>query len=138
MFSANKYETTNRSTFGVKSGLPKETTNTNYNHNLHGLNYRVGGGGRDTYIFNDNGGFTSLNRPRGQEKGGGFLPKVNRSPDASKKFSSTMQQAKSVRYKTDGTGRDSYVGVGDGGFSSTNRAVAIDPRVVFQKSLRGY
>jgi len=40
--------------------------------------------------------------------------------------------AKSIRYKTDGTGRDSYASVGDGGFTNPDKAsVAIDPRVVF-------
>lgn len=47
--------------------------------------------------------------------------------------------AKSIRYKTDGTGRDSYAVSGDGGFTNPAlSAVAMDPRVVFQRSLRGY
>ncbi len=63
MFSANKYETGMRE-FGHKGGLVKETRHTNFNHNLNGLSYRVGGGGRDTYIFNDNGGFSSMHKAR--------------------------------------------------------------------------
>ena len=48
-------------------------------------------------------------------------------------------QAKSIRYKTDGTGRDSYCTAGDGGFTNPlTRAVAIDPRVAFARGLRGY
>lgn len=46
--------------------------------------------------------------------------------------------AKSIRYKTDGSGRDSYCVTGDGGFTSQARVVALDPRVAFQRSLRGY
>ena len=41
-------------------------------------------------------------------------------------------------YKTDGTGRDGYVTCGNGGFTNPNKIVACDPRVVFQRSLRGY
>lgn len=48
-----------------------------------------------------------------------------------------MNTAKSIRYKTDGTGRDSYVTTGDGGFTNPHK-VALDPRVAFQRSLRGY
>ena len=130
MFSANKYET-GISQFGLKAGQAKETRHTNFNHNLNGLSYRVGGGGRDTYIFNDNGGFSSMHKPRQQDKPGNFLPSVNRSPDAAIKFSNVTQQAKSVRYKTDGSGRDSYVGIGDGGFTNPHKAVAIDTRIAF-------
>ncbi len=43
-----------------------------------------------------------------------------------------------MRYKTDGTGRDSYAATGDGGFTNPNKAVAIDPRITFKNSLRGY
>jgi len=46
--------------------------------------------------------------------------------------------AKSIRYKTDGSGRDSYCTTGDGGFTNPNRVIAVDPRVVFARNLRGY
>lgn len=46
--------------------------------------------------------------------------------------------AKSIRYKTDGSGRDSYCFASDGGFTNPVRQVALDPRIAFQKSLRGY
>ena len=59
------------------------------------------------------------------------MPNVNRSPDAAKKFTTADSMAKSIRYKTDGTGRDSYVTVGDGGFTNPHKAVALDPRVAF-------
>ena len=77
-------------------------------------------------------------RPRQQERPGNFLPRVNKSPDAAKKFASANSMAKSIRYKTDGSGRDSYVNVGDGGFTNPMKAIALDPRVAFQRSLRGY
>jgi len=39
--------------------------------------------------------------------------------------------SKSIRYKTDGTGRDSYVHVGNGGFTNTSKTIAMDPRITF-------
>ena len=41
-------------------------------------------------------------------------------------------------YNTDGTGRDGYVTHGNGGFTNPAKQVALDPRVAFQRSLRGY
>ena len=81
-----------------------------------------------------------MQMPRAQNKPTQFLPNVNLSPDAlsGKKFASVNQMAKSIRYKTDGSGRDSYCTVGDGGFTNPNRTIAIDPRVAFARSLRGY
>ena len=73
-----------------------------------------------------------------QDRQGSFLPYVNRLPDAGIKYSAAKDTAKSIRYKTDGSGRDSYVNVGDGGFSNPMKAIALDPRVAFQRSLRGY
>ena len=66
------------------------------------------------------------------------MPSLNRSPDAAKKFATATENAKSIRYKTDGSGRDSYCVLGDGGFTNPMRQVAIDPRVAFARSLRGY
>ena len=77
-------------------------------------------------------------RARDQEKGGGFLPNVNRSPDAAKKFASVYELSRPMHYKGDGTGRDSYCMTGNGGFTNPQRVVAMDPRMAFQRSLRGY
>ena len=93
--------------------------------------YKINGGGRDTYIYNDNGGFNKMHQPRLQDKPGAFLPNVNRSPDAAKRFANVHQMAKSVMYNTDGTGRDGYVTHGNGGFTNSNKIIAMDPRVVF-------
>ena len=79
-----------------------------------------------------------MHRARDQEKPGGFLPTVNRSPDASKKFSSVYELARPIHYKGDGSGRDPYCMVGNGGFMNPMRQVALDPRKAFQQSLRGY
>lgn len=79
-----------------------------------------------------------MHHPREQDKSSGFLPNLNRSPDAAKKFAAAIDSAKSIRYKTDGSGRDTYCNTGDGGFTNPMRQVAIDPRVAFKQSLRGY
>ena len=119
MFTVNKYESS-YGQFGSKQA-PKETTITNFNRKYAGMKYHINGGGRDTYVFNDNGGFNVMYRPREQDRHGPFLPNVNGSPDAAKKFSSANQTAKSIRYKTDGSGRDSYCVTGDGGFTNPHR-----------------
>lgn len=41
-------------------------------------------------------------------------------------------------YNTDGSGRDGYVTCGNGGFTNPGKVTAMDPRVVFQRGLRGY
>lgn len=88
MFTVNKYEATNIGQFGVKAGAPKETSVTNFNKNWQGLKYNINGSGRDTYIYNDNGGNAAMHGPRSQNRPTQFLPNVNRSPDvqAGKKF----------------------------------------------------
>ena len=70
-------------------------------------------------------------RPREEDRPGNFLPRVSGSPEAAKKFTTSESMAKSIRYKTDGSGRDSYCCVGDGGFTNPQRVTAIDPRVAF-------
>lgn len=65
MFSINKYES-NFKALGSKTG-PRETTVTNFNKSHAGIKYNINGGGRDTYIYNDNGGFAAMHRPRQQD-----------------------------------------------------------------------
>ena len=43
-----------------------------------GIIYKTDGTGRDTYIYNDNGGFSIMNQPKNYDKPGSFLPKVSR------------------------------------------------------------
>ena len=54
------------------------------------------------------------------------------------KYTSVKDMQKSIRYQNDGTGRDSYVYVGNGGFTNSSKTIAIDPRITFQRSLREY
>lgn len=118
MFNVNKYES-GFAPFGSKTRT-KETSVTNFSKNWAGLRYPINGGGRDTYIYNDNGGNGAMYVPRQQDKSSTFLPNVNRSPAAAQKFTSASSMAKSIRYKTDGSGRDSYAVCGDGGFTNPN------------------
>ena len=39
-----------------------------------GIIYKPNGTGRDTYIYNDDGGFNKMYEPRSQHKPAGFLP----------------------------------------------------------------
>ena len=113
---------------------------TNFNNNFRGIKYNPGGSGRDTYIINDNGGFNALFQPRKQDQPTSFLPNVNRMSNAAQKFASSDHMAKSVRYKSDGTGRDSYACAGDGGFTNPGMSsvVGLDPRIAFTRNLRNY
>lgn len=65
MFQVNKYTSTHATTFG--NHPVKETTTTNYNRKYAGMMYNVSGNGRDTYIYNDNGGFNAMHGPRKQD-----------------------------------------------------------------------
>ena len=62
MFTVNKYESSGGQ-FGSSKPV-KETTRTNFNKNFAGISYGINGTGRDTYIYNDNGGFGTMYRPR--------------------------------------------------------------------------
>ena len=46
--------------------------------------------------------------------------------------------AKSPVYRVDGTGRDSYVSHGNGGFSNPSTSHNFDSRVAFKQALRNY
>ena len=62
MFNVNKYESS-FAPMGSKTGL-RETSVTNFTNNWAGLRYQINGGGRDTYIYNDNGGNGAMHRAR--------------------------------------------------------------------------
>ena len=84
-----------------------------FTNNLHAINqggryvhYHPNGGGRDTYIHNSNGGFTLLYQSvKWPEKGS-----IQNKPLFKKPPPNPIMGAKTVFYRNDGTGRDSYVG----------------------------
>jgi hypothetical protein len=95
--------------------------------------YNTDGTGRDTYIGFDNGGNTAKYAPAqawrkgemSQTAGGGFgFPKQQ------------STATKNVHYHSDGTGRDSYIHVDQGGYMSNFAAKAVNDRYV--ANLRTY
>ena len=92
------------------------------------LNYRTDGSGRDTYISVNNGGYcNSFSKTAAYKVPNGLI----RPRSATSKPS-----AKSLHYKSDGTGRDGYITFGDGGLHTT-----VTPRhfnATFQQSLRSH
>jgi len=61
MFTVNKY---------TSPGPSKETTHSNYIRSIAGLKYNINGTGRDTYIYNDQGGFGVMYSPKKQQRSG--------------------------------------------------------------------
>ena len=82
-----------------------------------GIIYQPNGSGRDSYIYNDCGGFNFMKQPRDQFKPGTMnLPNLSHA----KKFSvqkNPVIHSKPIMYPQDGTGRDSYVKITNGGLS---------------------
>lgn len=103
------------------------------------LNYKQDGTGRDTYIYKNNGGFSIMNQGVTFPQPGTFLPKVNKSPHAGRKYAHANQMAKSPVYRVDGTGRDSYVQYRNGGFAQpSSQSHNFDSRIQFRQALRSY
>lgn len=63
MFGMNKYETGSRQFNGVSTHM-SENTRTNFKRTDADLRYHNNGGGRDTYIYADNGGLSTMHRAR--------------------------------------------------------------------------
>lgn len=66
----------------IKSSFTKEhnvNNNMTLTHNLHDLMYRSNGGGRDSYIYSNNGGIMSHDSPKNLKSdylmSGRFLPR---------------------------------------------------------------
>ena len=62
MYSVNRY---------VSSGQKaNEITHVNFNRSFAGMKYQINGSGRDTYIYNDQGGFGTMYLPSRQTRNG--------------------------------------------------------------------
>lgn len=121
---------------GFHYSKTSDLTKTMYCNKMADVMYHINGTGRDTYIFNNNGGFAAMHQPG--NKGvppGSFLPKVKGSPI---KYPNVVAQAMPKRYLTDGTGRDIYIYTNDGGQTIAGGQAMRDPIAIFQRSLRGY
>lgn len=106
-----------RSTFATASSAMRDFDRKNMMRD-RGIIYQTNGGGRDTYIFNDAGGFNHMKEPRSQ-----FHPGTLLLPDlAHKKFFEKQKQpylhSKPIQYNDDGSGRDTYVKSTNGGLSN--------------------
>lgn len=103
---------------------------TKYGSKMVDIMYHINGTGRDTYIYQDNGGFAEMHRNgnRGSQPGR-FLPKVKAS--SPQRHPNLAEQAMPKRYLTDGTGRDGYIFANDGGMTSSGKFIVMDPRIVF-------
>jgi hypothetical protein len=94
------------------------------------VHFNTNGGGRDSYIVRDNGGFCKMHEPVKYPQVGSFVTKrhvVENAPQI---------HAKPLYYYANGTGRDSYIVETSGGFN--NVASFIEYRQAFVKSLRSY
>jgi hypothetical protein len=83
-------------------------TNNLYAINQGGryVHYNVNGGGRDTYIHNNDGGFTAAHQNTKWPEIGSIQSK----PIFKKSSPSPVLDSKTVYYRADGSGRDSYIG----------------------------
>ena len=73
-----------------------------------GIIYRADGTGRDSYVFNSNGGFCFEHKPFRHEKTAMHpLPNVNNK--SYYRAPAPVVHAKPVQYKQDGSGRDFYI-----------------------------
>lgn len=111
------------------SGLFAPTNNHNDNltlsHNLREAKYRADGSGRDGYAHFSNGGLNIQYEPSKAiyQPSGRFLPKV-------KVRKGCGDDAMPVHYKSDGSGRDYYIKLTNGGLTNPSRPQ--DPRLTFK------
>lgn len=92
------------------------------------LFYHANGDGRDSYITVNNGGMFAATQPLPEYPVASFpsRPLVRPSPRGSPQ--------RTVRYRSNGTGRDMYISTNAGGFEG--RTFRYCPGAVFYKSLR--
>ena len=123
-------------TFATAISAPKDFDRKKMQRD-RGIIYQPNGTGRDTYIYNDDGGFAKLKEPRPQfHPGTLLLPSMQH-----KKFYSRYKKptihSRPIQYQSDGSGRDSYVKMTNGGLSHPNQRMR-EYRQAFKSSLRAY
>ena len=123
-------------TFATAISAPKDFDRKNMQRD-RGIIYQPNGTGRDTYIYNDDGGFTKMKEPRPQfHPGTLLLPNVEHK-QRYEKYKKPAIHSKPIQYQSDGTGRDSYVKTTNGGLSLPNQRMR-EYRQAFRSSLRAY
>lgn len=81
--------------------------------------YHLNGGGRDTYIHTNNGGF-SIPKTNGNptQPSTKMFPDVRCRKQVSPKGASAVDTQRPMYYKVNGGGRDTYIGFNNGGFTT--------------------
>jgi len=101
-----------------------------------GTTYWPNGAGRDTYIYNNNGGFCKMKEPRPQFHPGSIIDSQFAAAQRRKdKF--PHLHSRPVNYIEDGSGRDSYIITGNGGLQR-HSGKGKEYREAFKDSLRGW
>jgi len=90
--------------------------------------YRALGNGRDSYISFNNGGMFAATQPMPE------YPVTSFPARRTVRHSANSSPQRTIRYRTNGTGRDLYISSNAGGFES--RTLRFCPGAVFYKSLR--
>mmetsp|Transcript_24187 Transcript_24187/g.27404 ORF Transcript_24187/g.27404 Transcript_24187/m.27404 type:complete len:185 (-) Transcript_24187:395-949(-) len=106
------------------SCLPQMTAKTTF--------YASNGSGRDSYIWNNNGGICKTGQSFNPLECGSFRT-------VQKRYTRDQHpsiHSKSVHYHSDGTGRDSYIGIHSGGFHRPHTAG--EYKRTFYNTLRHY
>ncbi len=96
-----------RSTFQgfAKRQEPVSTAKFAVNQGGHMIHYNTNGGGRDSYIYRNNGGFTKMQEFKKWPEVGSIQGK----PSYPKNKPNPVMEAKTLFYRSNGTGRDSYI-----------------------------
>jgi hypothetical protein len=89
------------------------------------VSYHANGTGRDSYIKVSSGGFYKPYAPVAAAPVGSFTMK--KVPNASP---SPVIHAKPHHYRSDGSGRDLYIGINEGGLANSGSFVKADARFI--------
>ena len=80
--------------------------------------YNTDGTGRDTYVSVNSGGFSQPSFPAAATKGGSFGKQDRSHAMHVARGGGAGSPGKNIHYRTNGTGRDSYIACNQGGFSN--------------------
>jgi hypothetical protein len=113
-----------------------ELTKNRWSNKMQDVMYHLNGTGRDTYIFNNNGGFAVPHRNgcTGLESGKMLDNNLRRSWEKFPNLCPGMPK----RYFANGTGRDTYISSSNGGFSVQGQLNNRESTKLFVSNLRDY
>jgi hypothetical protein len=121
-------------TYMHQGGGSSATTGVNHNKHYGDPIYKQNGTGRDSYIHLNNGGFSIQGGPTRSVSSGKFLPNIsNMKTTVTPYQSNVIHKAKPTHWVSDGTGRDSYIFQGDGGFHNATlpTKIGVKPSIIF-------